>query len=85
MFFRDEDHLVFYHHSSFRCTYLVIFVYDIMLTDLSEKVYMEQPLGFVSEEESSGLVCHFCISLYGLKQSLEFGLENFVMLFNYLV
>jgi len=30
---------------------------------------MEQPLGFVAQGESSGLVCHLCESLYGLKQS----------------
>ena len=37
--------------------------------DLQEEIYMEQPLGFVAQEESSGLVCHLCKSLYGLKQS----------------
>ena len=34
--------------------------------DLAEEVYMEQPLGFVTHEES-GLVCKLRHSLYGLK------------------
>ena len=36
--------------------------------DLAEKVYMEQPPGFVAQGES-GLVCRLRRSLYGLKQS----------------
>ena len=36
--------------------------------DLQEEVYMEQPLGFVSQAES-GKVCRHRKSLYGLKQS----------------
>ena len=36
--------------------------------DLKEKVYMEQPPGFVAQGES-GLVCKLRRSLYGLKQS----------------
>ena len=36
--------------------------------DLTEEVYMEQPLGFVAQGES-GLVCKLRCSLYGLKQS----------------
>ena len=36
--------------------------------DLPEKVYMEQPLGFVAQGEF-GLVCKLRRSLYGLKQS----------------
>ncbi|RVW60313.1 Retrovirus-related Pol polyprotein from transposon RE2 [Vitis vinifera] len=36
--------------------------------DLAEEVYMEQPPGFVAQEES-GLVCRLRRSLYGLKQS----------------
>ena len=35
---------------------------------LAEKVYMEQPPGFVAQGES-GLVCRLRCSLYGLKQS----------------
>jgi len=30
---------------------------------------MEQPLGFVTQKESSGLVCRLCKSLYRHKQS----------------
>ena len=37
--------------------------------DLQEEIYMDQPLGFVAQGESSGLVCHLRKSLYGLKQS----------------
>ena len=36
--------------------------------DLTEKVYMEQPPGFIAQGES-GLVCRLRRSLYGLKQS----------------
>ena len=36
--------------------------------DLQEKVYMEQPLGFVAQGEI-GKVCRLQKSLYGLKQS----------------
>ena len=36
--------------------------------DLAEEVYMEQPLGFVTQGEFS-LVCRLHRSLYGLKQS----------------
>ena len=36
--------------------------------DLTDEVYMEQPLGFVSQGES-GLVCTLRLSIYGLKQS----------------
>ena len=36
--------------------------------DLAEKVYMEQPPGFVAQGES-GLVCKLRWSLYGMKQS----------------
>ena len=34
--------------------------------DLAEKVYMEQPFGFVAQGES-GLICKLRCSLYGLK------------------
>ena len=34
--------------------------------DLAEEVYMEQPLGFVTQEES-GFVCKLRHSLYGMK------------------
>ena len=37
--------------------------------DLAEEVYMEQPPGFVAQEEI-GRVCSLRKSLYGLKQSL---------------
>ena len=37
--------------------------------DLQEEIYMEQPLRFVAQGESSGMVCHLRKSLYGLKQS----------------
>ena len=37
--------------------------------DLEEEVYMEQPLGFVAQGESSSLVCRLRRALYGLKQS----------------
>ncbi|PHT75654.1 hypothetical protein T459_19176 [Capsicum annuum] len=37
--------------------------------DLEEKVYMEQPPGFVAQGEFSSLVCRLRKSLYGLKQS----------------
>ena len=47
--------------------------------DLQKEIYMEQPLGFVAQGESSGLVCRLRKSLYGLKQ------ENLAMLFNNLV
>ena len=48
--------------------------------DLHEKVYMEQPLGFVAQGES-GLVCHLRKALYGLKQSQRawFGKFNDVV------
>ena len=36
--------------------------------NMAVEVYMEQPLGFVAQEES-GLVCRLRCSLYGLKQS----------------
>ena len=38
--------------------------------DLTEKVYMEQSLGFVAQGKS-GLICRLRRSLYGLKQSLR--------------
>ena len=44
--------------------------------DLAEKVYMEQPLGFVAQRES-GLVCKLHYSLYGLKQSLRAWFSRF--------
>ncbi|XP_071933223.1 uncharacterized protein [Coffea arabica] len=44
--------------------------------DLQEKVYMEQPLGFVAQGES-GKVCHLRKSLYGPKQSLRAWFEKF--------
>jgi len=37
--------------------------------DLQEEIYMEQPLGFVAQVESSRLVYRLRKSLYGLKQS----------------
>ena len=37
--------------------------------DLKDKVYMEQPPGFVAKGESSSLICRLCRLLYGLKQS----------------
>jgi len=37
--------------------------------DLQEKIYMEQPPGFVTQGESFGLACYLRKSLYGLKQS----------------
>nr|KYP72342.1 Retrovirus-related Pol polyprotein from transposon TNT 1-94 [Cajanus cajan] len=37
--------------------------------DLLEKIYVEQPPGFVAQGESSDLVCRLRKSLYGLKQS----------------
>ena len=37
-------------------------------SDLVKEVYIEQPPGFVTQEES-GLVCKSRCSLYGLKQS----------------
>ena len=48
--------------------------------DLAEKVYMEQPPGFVARRES-GLVCRLHRSLYGLKQSPRawFGRFSFVV------
>ena len=48
--------------------------------DLAEEVYMEQPLGFVAQGESS-LVCRLRCSLYGLKQSPRtwFGRFSFVV------
>jgi len=39
--------------------------------DLQEEIYMEQPPSFVSQGESSGLVCRLRKSLYGLKQYLR--------------
>jgi len=32
---------------------------------------MQQPLDFVAQGESSGLICRLCKSLYDLKQSLR--------------
>jgi len=48
---------------------------------LEEEIYMEQPLGFVAQRESSGLARHLLKSLYGLKQSLRawFGKFNNVV------
>ena len=48
--------------------------------DLVEEVYMEQPLGFVAQGESS-LVCRLRCSLYGLKQFplAWFGCFSFVV------
>ena len=48
--------------------------------DLAKEVYMEQPLGFVAQGESS-LVCRLCRSLYGLKQYPRawFGCFSFVV------
>ena len=37
--------------------------------DLQEEIYIEQHPGFVAQGKSSGLVCRFRKSLYGLKQS----------------
>ena len=54
-----------------RCSW-PIFQLDIMNVflhgDINEKVYVEQPPGFVAQGES-GLVCKLRHSLYGLKQS----------------
>jgi len=55
---------------------------DFLNGDLEEEIYMEQPLGFVAQRESSKLVCRLYKSLYGLKQSLGLGLENSSVLFN---
>ena len=44
--------------------------------DLVEEVYMEQPPGFVAQEES-GLVCKLRRSLYGLKQSPQAWFSRF--------
>ncbi|RVX20561.1 Retrovirus-related Pol polyprotein from transposon RE2 [Vitis vinifera] len=44
--------------------------------DLAEEVYMEQPPGFVAQEES-GLVCRLRRSLYGLKQSPRVWFSRF--------
>ena len=44
--------------------------------NLAEEVYMEQPLGFVAQEES-GLVCRLRRSLYGLKQSPRAWFDRF--------
>ena len=46
--------------------------------DFAEEVYMEQPPGFVAQEES-GLVCKLRRSLYGLKQSPRFDRFSFVV------
>jgi len=37
--------------------------------DLHEEIYMEQPVGFIAQGESSGMVCRLRKSLYCLKQS----------------
>ena len=44
--------------------------------DLIEEVYMEQPSGFIAQEESS-LVCKLRSSLYGLKQSPQAWFSRF--------
>jgi len=48
---------------------------------LEEEIYKEQPLGFVAQGESSGLVCCLRKSLYSLKQSPKawFGKFNSVV------
>lgn len=48
---------------------------------LYEEVYMEQPLGFVAQGESGGLVCKLKKSLHGLKQFHKHCLEDFLRLY----
>ena len=44
--------------------------------DLADEAYIDQPPGFVVQEES-GLVCKLCRSLYGLKQSPQAWFSQF--------
>nr|AAB36268.1 retrotransposon peptide {Ty1-copia retrotransposon element, clone Sat 11} [Vicia sativa, leaves, Peptide Transposon Partial, 73 aa] [Vicia sativa] len=44
--------------------------------DLSEEVYIEQPPGFVAQEEPSNIVCRLHTS-YGLKQSSRAWFDRF--------
>ena len=45
--------------------------------DLEEEIYMKQPEGFKQGNEVEDLVCLLQRGLYGLKQALAFGIENF--------
>ena len=45
--------------------------------NLEEEIYMEQPLSFVAQGESSGLICRLRKFLYGLKQSPRAWFEKF--------